>query len=98
MKFSLFALPALFIGAIAAPAAVDSTVEKRADNIEQEIAIVEAAYSTIRKYTGDISMSRLAALGPSPFKTLTCPRRHRREHHAFLLRRRQGGRHQVRQR
>lgn len=57
MKFSLFALPALFLGAMAAPAAVDSSLEKRADKEAQAIAIVESAYSSIKQYTGALSGS-----------------------------------------
>lgn len=57
MKFSLFTLPVLFLGAIAAPAAVDTSVEKRGDKEAQAIAIVESAYSSIKQYTGDMSTS-----------------------------------------
>jgi hypothetical protein len=58
--FTLFALPALFIGTFAAPAAVPETavaVEKR--QIGDAYSIVEGLLSDVKQYTGAISRTCL---------------------------------------
>lgn len=55
--FTLFALPALFVSAFAAPAAVPETavaVEKRA-SVGSAIRIVDNLLSEVKQYTGAIS-------------------------------------------
>lgn len=53
--FSVLALPALFIGAIAAPASAPETaiVEKR--QLASAYSIVESLYAEVQTYTGAIS-------------------------------------------
>jgi len=58
--FSILAVPALFMGAFAAPASAPATavVEKR--QTSSAYSIVEALYSDIQQYTGSISSSQPA--------------------------------------
>ena len=51
--FSILALPALFLGAIAAPAPEAAVVEKR--QLASAYSIVDALYADIKTYTGAIS-------------------------------------------
>lgn len=67
--FSLLPLAALFVGSLAAPAAIQDTaalevVEKR--QISDAYSIVESLYSTVQTYTGNISIF-------SHTRHLSCP-------------------------
>ena len=54
--FSLVALPALFVGAFAAPApALDSALVERSE-LSSAYSIVNSLYANIKQYTGAISM------------------------------------------
>lgn len=67
--FSILALPALFIGAIAAPAAApEAAIEKR--QTADAYSIVSSLYSDIMQYTGAISKHALVKLSSSPSLTI----------------------------
>jgi hypothetical protein len=51
--FSALALPAFFLNALAAPAAVDATIEKR--QLADATSIVSQLYTNIQTYTGAIN-------------------------------------------
>lgn len=53
--FSLLALAALFVGAIAAPAAVPETTVVQKRQLASAYSIVESLYADIQQYTGAIS-------------------------------------------
>ena len=86
MKFSLITLPALAMGAIAAPAATVNPNE-----VLGAISIVETAFNSIVPYTADISMSLQQTI-PVSATLLTCSRCHPCRHHQGLFLGCQGGR------
>lgn len=52
---SLLTLPALFFGAIAAPAQADSVATRGESKTAQAAAIVEALDAEVKEYTADMS-------------------------------------------
>ena len=55
--FSVLALPALFLSAVAAPSEVPETAVAEKRQVGDAYSIVESLYSEIQQYTGSISMS-----------------------------------------